>query len=177
MLFPSFIDYCCYFPNRKLKIYEEQELTMKVFAENEFHLPPDNRQQQQQHHHQQNAITHNLLGMDTPPERSMPLIDSSDDLDNNNYATIQPINYSNNITNNSLNNSSRNTNNNSINLIDANDYQTLRNSSRVPPVSHPDILYSLSFHNTFAQIFEYSGSTFQVQQQSEPSSDYVGELM
>lgn len=122
---------------RKLKIYEEQELTMKIFAEpSEFQMPPDNSSLRQN-----NGITQNLLGMETPPA---PLLidtfggfgssDAGGDLDNN-YATIQPINYSNNSNNNSssLVNNSRSTNN-TINLIDS-DYQTLRNSPRAPPVS------------------------------------------
>ncbi|CRK91477.1 CLUMA_CG005143, isoform A [Clunio marinus] len=142
---------------QKLKIYEEQELTMKIFAEpSEFQLPPDNSSLRQQ-----NSITQNLLGMETPPA---PLLidsfggfgssDAGGDLDNN-YATIQPINYSNNNSSSTANNS-RSTNN-TVNLIDA-DYQTLRSSPRAPP------------------IFEFSGSTFQVQQ-SDQSSDYIGELM
>lgn len=120
---------------RKLKIYEEQELTMKIFAEpSEFQMPPDSSSLRQQ-----NSITQNLLGMETPPA---PLLidafggfgssDAGGDLDNN-YATIQPINYSGNNNSSSLVNNSRSTNN-TINLIDA-DYQTLRNSPRSPPVS------------------------------------------
>lgn len=111
---------------------------MKIFAEpSEFQMPPDNSSLRQQ-----NSITQNLLGMETPPA---PLLidtfggfgssDAGGDLDNN-YATIQPINYSNNsnINSSSLANNSRSTNN-TINLIDA-DYQTLRSSPRVPPVSN-----------------------------------------
>lgn len=121
---------------RKLKIYEEQELTMKIFAEpSEFQMPPDNSSSLRQ----QNSITQNLLGMETPPQ---PLLidtfggfgssDAGGDLDNN-YATIQPINYSNSNNNSSsLANNSRSTNN-TVNLIDA-DYQTLRSSPRAPPV-------------------------------------------
>ena len=113
---------------------------MKIFAEpSEFQMPPDNSSLRQG-----NAITQNLLGMETPPA---PLIesfggfgssDAGGDLDNN-YATIQPINYSNNSNNNSssLVNNSRSTNN-TINLIDA-DYQTLRNSPRAPPVSEQNM--------------------------------------
>jgi hypothetical protein len=110
---------------------------MKIFAEpSEFQMPPDNSSLRQQ-----NSITQNLLGMETPPA---PLLidsfggfgssDAGGDLDNN-YATIQPINYSTNSNNNnssSLVNNSRSTNN-TINLIDA-DYQTLR-TPRAPPVS------------------------------------------
>lgn len=113
---------------------------MKIFAEpSEFQMPPDNSSLRQQ-----NSITQNLLGMETPPA---PLIidgfgssDAGGDLDNN-YATIQPINYSNNsnINSSSLANNSRSTNN-TINLIDA-DYQTLRSSPRVPPVS--DTVYNV----------------------------------
>lgn len=106
---------------------------MKIFAEpSEFQMPSDNSSARQH-----NSITQNLLGMETPPA---PLLidafggfgssDAGGDLDNN-YATIQPINYSNNSS--SLLNNSRSTNN-TINLIDA-DYQTLRNSPRAPPVS------------------------------------------
>lgn len=110
---------------------------MKIFAEpSEFQIPLDNSSLRQQ-----SSITQNLLGMETPP--APPLIDtfggfgSSDaggDLDNN-YATIQPINYSSssNINSSSLANNSRSTNN-TVNLIDA-DYQTLRNAPRAPPVS------------------------------------------
>lgn len=109
---------------------------MKIFAEpGEFQMPPDNSSSQRQ----QNSITQNLLGMETPP--TPVLIDtfggfgSSDaggDLDNN-YATIQPINYSNSHNNSSsLVNNSRSTNN-TVNLIDA-DYQTLRSSPRAPLV-------------------------------------------
>jgi hypothetical protein len=110
---------------------------MKIFAEpSEFQMPPDTSSQRQH-----NAITQNLLGMETPPA---PLLidsfggfgssDAGGDLDNN-YATIQPLNYSGNSNNNSssLVNNSRSTNN-TINLIDA-DYQTLRNSPRAAPVS------------------------------------------
>jgi hypothetical protein len=128
--------------HRKLKIYEEQELTMKIFAEpSEFQLPiAENSSIRQQH-----SITQNLLGMETPPT---PLIDTYGGSDaggdfDTNYATI--LNYSNNNNNNNnsnssssnhhnnsaLANNSRNTNNA---LIDA-DYQTLRNAPRVPPVS------------------------------------------
>lgn len=112
---------------------------MKIFAEpSEFQMPPDNSSLRQN-----SAITQNLLGMETPPA---PLLidtfggfgssDAGGDLDNN-YATIQPINYSNSSSNNnnssSLVNNSRSTNN-TVNLIDA-DYQTLRSSPRAPPVS------------------------------------------
>lgn len=111
---------------------------MKIFAEpSEFQMPTDNSSVRQQ-----NPITQNLLGMETPPA---PLLidsfggfgssDAGGDLDNN-YATIQPLNYSNNSQNNSSSfgapNNSRSTNN-TINLIDA-DYQTLRSSPRAQPV-------------------------------------------
>jgi hypothetical protein len=50
--------------NRKLKIYEEQELTMKIFAEpSEFQMPPDNSSLRQHN----NSIAQNLFGMETPP--------------------------------------------------------------------------------------------------------------
>lgn len=101
---------------------------MKIFAEpSEFQLPPDHSSSLRQN----NSITQNLLGMETPPA---PLIDDTGgDLDNN-YATIQPLNYSSASNNTStLMNNSRNINN-SLNLIDA-DYQTLRNPPRVPPVN------------------------------------------
>lgn len=165
---------------------------MRIFAEpSEFQMPPDNSSLRQN-----NPITQNLLGMETPPA---PLLidafggfgssDAGGDLDNN-YATIQPINYSSNSNNNSssLVNNSRSTNN-TINLIDS-DYQTLRSSPRAPPVSetktsvllllkHPLALRQyFSDFSSFAprQIFEFNGSTFQVQQ-NDQSSDYIGELM
>lgn len=109
---------------------------MKIFAEpSEFQMPPDNSSLRQH-----NSINQNLLGMETPPA---PLLidsfggfgsDAGGDIDNN-YATIQPINYSSSSNNNnsSLANNSRGTNN-TINLIDA-DYQTLRTSPRPAPVS------------------------------------------
>lgn len=141
---------------RKLKIYEEQELTMKIFAEpSEFQIPADNSSLRQH-----NSITQNLLGMETPPA---PLLidsfggfgssDAGGDLDNN-YATIQPINYSSSSNNNnsSLADNSRSTNN-TINLIDA-DYQTLRTSPRAAPVSDLSLLHTwqwailvVRFHN------------------------------
>lgn len=136
--------------HRKLKIYEEQELTMKIFAEpSEFQLPivetsSSMRQQQQQHHNNQHggsSLTQNLLGMETPPTQLLDTYNGSEaggDLDTN-YATI--LNYSinnnssssnnNNSSNSALANNSRSTNN-TINLIDA-DYQTLR-APRIPPV-------------------------------------------
>jgi hypothetical protein len=138
---------------RKLKIYEEQELTMKIFAEpSEFQLPlAENSMSMRQNTTNSNNLTQNLLGMETPPT---PLLDTyntyngSDaggDLDTN-YATI--LNYSNNSNSNNNNstlaNNSRNINN-TINLIDA-DYQTLRNTQqqhqRVPPVSIMHAHYS-----------------------------------
>lgn len=120
---------------------------MKIFAEpSEFQLPiveSSSSMRQQQQHHGGSSLTQNLLGMETPPT---PLLDTygSDaggDLDTN-YATI--LNYSiNNNNNNSsssaLANNSRSTNN-TINLIDA-DYQTLRNTPRIPPVSINTILH------------------------------------
>jgi apolipoprotein N-acyltransferase len=107
---------------QKLKIYEEQELTMKIFAEpSEFQITPDSASLRQ------HSITQNLLGMETPP---VPLLIDGD-LDNN-YATIQPS-YSHNNSSSFVNNS-RSTNN-TINLIDS-DYQTLRNSPRGPTVSY-----------------------------------------
>jgi hypothetical protein len=110
---------------QKLKIYEEQELTMKIFAEpSEFQVTPDSASLRQ------HSITQNLLGMETPP---VPLLIDGD-LDNN-YATIQP-NYSHN-NSSSFANNSRSTNN-TINLIDS-DYQTLRNSPRAPTVSQINI--------------------------------------
>lgn len=118
--------------SRKLKIYEEQELTMKIFAEpsEQLHSSPDNSSIR----NHSNSITQNLLGMETPPA---PLLDfdSGGDFDNN-YATIQPMNYSSSSTTNNqslLANDSRSTNN-TINLIDS-DYQTLMRNSRAPGVS------------------------------------------
>jgi hypothetical protein len=102
---------------------------MKIFAEpSEFHSSPDNSSIR----NHSNSITQNLLGMETPPA---PLLDfdSGGDFDNN-YATIQPMNYSNNSTNNHslVANDSRSTNN-TINLIDS-DYQTLARNPRAPAV-------------------------------------------
>ncbi|XP_070490349.1 cadherin-87A isoform X2 [Chironomus tepperi] len=149
---------------QKLKIYEEQELTMKIFAEpSEFQLPLTENSSMRQH---SSNISHNLLGMETPPTPLLDTYNGSDaggDFDTN-YATI--LNYSNSNNNNSgscstsnnnnssaLVNNSRSTNN-TINLIDA-DYQTLRTTPRVP------------------SLFEFNGSTFQVQR-NENSSDYTG---
>jgi hypothetical protein len=120
---------------------------MKIFAEpSEFQLPiVETSSSLRQHHHGGNSITHNLLGMETPPTPLLLDTYNGDaagmggDLDTN-YATI--LNYSinnnssssnnNNSSSSALANNSRSTNN-TINLIDA-DYQTLRNP-RVPPVS------------------------------------------
>lgn len=125
--------------HRKLKLYEEQELTMQVFSEpNEIQMPPDNQQIQN------NSITQNLLSMEPP---SSLLLDNPYDYDlsnlndgrggDNTYATIQPRDYSNHHNNNISSNNSNNNNNlinsNSSNLFDA-DYATLRDT-RVPSVS------------------------------------------
>lgn len=140
--------------NRKLKIYEEQELTMKIFAEpSEFQLPinensSSGRQKQPHHQHQPrgNPLTQNLLGMETPPTPLLDTYNGSEtegDLETN-YATILNYTINNNSNSNNTNNNdnirssstlvnnSRGTNN-IINLIDA-DYQTVRNtvSPRIP---------------------------------------------
>jgi hypothetical protein len=107
---------------------------MKIFAEpSEFQLPPESSSIRQN-----SSITQNLLGMETPPTPLLDTYNGSEaggDLDTN-YATI--LNYSNSSNNNALaanNNSSIRTTNNTLNLIDA-DYQTLRSTPRVPPVSN-----------------------------------------
>ena len=118
---------------------------MKIFAEpSEFQLPLAENSSVRQH---SSNISHNLLGMETPPTPLLDTYNGSDaggDLDTN-YATI--LNYSNsnnnhnssgscstsNNNNSALVNNSRSTNN-TINLIDA-DYQTLRTTPRVPSVS------------------------------------------
>ena len=120
---------------------------MKIFAEpSEFQLPLTENSSMRQH---SSNISHNLLGMETPPTPLLDTYSGSDaggDLDTN-YATI--LNYSNSNNNNNsgscstsnnnnssaLVNNSRSTNN-TINLIDA-DYQTLRTTPRVPTVSIP----------------------------------------
>jgi hypothetical protein len=131
----TYFSLCVFY--RKLKLYEEQELTMQVFSEpNEIQMPPDN--QQIQH----NSITQNLLSMEPPPSL---LLDNPYDYDlshlndgrggDNTYATIQPRDYSSNHHKNNNNISSSNNliNSNSNNLLDA-DYATLRDT-RVPSVS------------------------------------------
>ena len=128
---------------RKLKLYEEQELTMQVFSDpNEIQMPNDNGMSVARH---QNLTTQNLIGLETPPSLLLDGLYELDQLNDggigiletdNTYATIQPRTYNNNDNrnNNNLINGS-NTNSNSINLIDT-DYATLRSSNAPPPVSY-----------------------------------------
>lgn len=130
--------------HRKLKLYEEQELTMQVFSDpNEIQMPSDNGMSSVAVRHQ-NLITQNLIGLETPPSLLLDGLYELDQLNDggigiletdNTYATIQPRTYNNNDnrSNNNLINGS-NTNSNSINLIDT-DYATLRSSNAPPPVS------------------------------------------
>lgn len=171
---------------QKLKLYEEQELTMQVFSE------PELTQQQQQHHHQQQLNSSNntssslashqnqhhhvmqqqeqalVLGLDrrdSYPELSQGGGD-------NTYATIQPRNYASNLSSVLMGTSgigggggggSGNGAAPAGGLSgEMSDYATLRNS-RAP------------------SMYEFRGSTFQVQQLNGgpggDQPDYVTELI
>uniref|UniRef100_A0A182NLH4 Cadherin domain-containing protein n=1 Tax=Anopheles dirus TaxID=7168 RepID=A0A182NLH4_9DIPT len=168
---------------QKLKLYEEQELTMQVFSEPEMSqqqsMNNSNSTNSSQDPSSQLSLT---LGLDhhhplhhqqaphLPPQHRRDSYDMSQAGDNT-YATIQPRNYGTSNLSTVLGSgalvppgglpSSGVTSTSGTSSSEVADYATLRNS-RAP-----------------SQLFEFRGSTFQVQQPGGGSDqpDYVTELM
>ncbi|XP_055623372.1 cadherin-87A [Toxorhynchites rutilus septentrionalis] len=160
---------------QKLKLYEEQELTMQVFSE------PELTQQQQQQHQQQLNNSNNTSSSINPEQPLVLGLDRRDSYElsqgggDNTYATIQPRNYGTNLS--TVLGSAIGSGGvgggggdggggygggraSGLGLSgDMADYATLRNS-RAP------------------SMFEFRGSTFQVQQLGgSDQPDYVTELI
>uniref|UniRef100_A0A182QKL0 Cadherin domain-containing protein n=1 Tax=Anopheles farauti TaxID=69004 RepID=A0A182QKL0_9DIPT len=164
---------------QKLKLYEEQELTMQVFSEPEMSQQQSMNNSNSTHSSQDPSSQLSLtLGLDhhhpmhhqQPPQHRRDSYDMSQAGDNT-YATIQPRNYGTSNLSTVLGSgaivppgglpSSGVTSTSGTSSSEVADYATLRNS-RAP-----------------SQLFEFRGSTFQVQQPGGGSDqpDYVTELM
>ncbi|XP_053671726.1 cadherin-87A [Anopheles nili] len=163
---------------QKLKLYEEQELTMQVFSEPEMSQQQSMNNSANTHSSQDPSSQLSLtLGLDhhqlhhhhhlqqQPRRDSYDLSQAGD----NTYATIQPRNYGTSNLSTVLGasmvppgglSSSGVTGSSGAGSSEVADYATLRNS-RAP-----------------SQLFEFRGSTFQVQQPGGgDQTDYVTELM
>lgn len=147
---------------QKLKLYEEQELTMQVFSEPEL---------TQQQHQQLNSSSNNTSSSGSPLQQEQALVlgldrrnsyELSQGGGDNTYATIQPRNYTANLSTvlgSGVGGGGGGTGGGLGLSGEMADYATLRNS-RAP------------------SMYEFRGSTFQVQQlNGVDQPDYVTELI
>uniref|UniRef100_A0A182Y7D4 Cadherin domain-containing protein n=1 Tax=Anopheles stephensi TaxID=30069 RepID=A0A182Y7D4_ANOST len=190
---------------QKLKLYEEQELTMQVFSEPEMSqqqsMNNSNSTNSSQDPSSQLSLTlglehHHPLHQQPPSHLSQHRRDSYDlsQAGDNTYATIQPRNYGTSNLSTVLGSSivppaglssSGVTSTSATSSSEVADYATLRNS-RAPSVSasssidpNCSMLKPIpSLVSFLQQLFEFRGSTFQVQQPGGTDQpDYVTELM